>query len=485
VDVLGKDFIFIQLSHFINWEGENMNKYKSVIAVPFAILLAVLLILTACGTSETTTITAPPTTATVTTTTPITATVTTTATVATTAPTTTEVKPITLYIGGTFALTGAYAEDCAAVLAGFQDYAKYVNDNHIIAPWYTDKTIPSNITIEVLWGDDQLAADKALTIYDDLKSNGLLVERITGSPEGLALKDRLNEDRVGATSQSTSPTYLSPPQTIFTNAPIYTDQMAAAAEWFLANWQAAGNTDKPRVAYLTADSSLGRGIVIPEMQAYLEKLGYEFVGSQFVPMVPTTPPTTQLLWLKDNNVDLALGCMINPGSQPTIKEAVRLGMGPDLDYKITFVFANPAHLQVFVPAMGELGNGVVVTGDFVALDSDVAGVKFGNDLQDQYRPNNKVSHVMYLDGIIEAMTQVEALRLAMLQKPADQLTSLDVLEYGYYQIKGFSVGDITISPLTYGPGDVEGIDQVRIQQVQGGKIVEIGAYPLRHIYKHE
>ncbi|MGD0780062.1 MAG: ABC transporter substrate-binding protein [Dehalococcoidales bacterium] len=450
-----------------------MIKFRPFFAIPFAILLAVILVLTACGTSQTTTVTAPPTTATVTT------------TAATTAPSTTAAKPITLYIGGTFALTGAYAEDCAAVLAGFQDYAKYINDNHIIAPWYTDKKIPSNINFEVLWGDDQLAADKALTIYDDLKSKGLLVERITGSPEGLALKDRLNEDRIGATSQSCSPAYLSPPQTIFTNAPIYTDQMAAVAEWFLAKWKAAGNTAKPRVAYLTADSSLGRGIVIPEMQAYLEKLGYEFAGSQFVPMVPTTPPTTQLLWLKDNKVDLTLGCMINPGSQPTIKEAVRLGMGPDLAYKITFAFAYPAHLQVFVPAMGDLGNGVVVAGDFCAMDADVAGVKFANDLQNKYRPDKKVTHVMYLDGIIEAMIQVEALRLAMLQKPADKLTSLDVLEYGFFQIKNFSVGDITISPFTYGPGDVEGVDTVRLQQVQGGKIVELGSYPLRHIYKHE
>ena len=63
--------------------------------------------------------------------------------------------------------------------------------------------------------------------------------------------------------------------------------------------------------------------------------------------------------------------MINPGSQPTIKEAVRLGMGPDLAYKITFAFGNPAHLQIFLPDMGETGDGVVVAGDFCALDADV------------------------------------------------------------------------------------------------------------------
>jgi hypothetical protein len=389
-------------------------------------------------------------------------------------------KTVTLYVGGTFALTGAYAEDCAAVLAGFQDYVKYVNDNKIVAPWYKDKTIPSNVKFEVLWGDDALAADKALTIYDDLKSKGMLVERITGSPEGMALKDKLNADKIGATSQSTSPAYLAPPQTIFTNAPIYTDQMGAAGDWFMKNW--TDKSRKPRVAYLTADSTLGRGMVIPQLQSYLEGIGFEFVGAQYVPMVATAPPTTQLAWLKDNKVDLALGTMINSGTQPTIKEAVRLGMGPDLAYKITFVFANPAHLQVFVPDMGETGNGVVVTGDFCALDANVDGVKFANDLQAKYRPDKKVTHVMYLDGIIEAMTQVEALRLASTKVSPDKLTAADVLEKGFHQIKDFSDGNITVSNLTYGPGDVEGVDKVRMQQVQKGKIVEIGSFPLHGIY---
>jgi len=390
-------------------------------------------------------------------------------------------KPVTLYIGGTFALTGSYAEDCAAVLAGFQDYTQYVNDNKIVAPWYKDKKIPSNVNFSLLWGDDALAPDKALSIYDDLKSKGMLVERITGSPEGMALMGKMKEDNIGSTSQSTSPSYLSPPQNIFMNAPIYTDEMGAIAQWFLKNWK--DTTKKPRVAFLTADATLGRNIVTQEMQDYLTNLGFEFVGSQFVPMVPSSPPTTQLAWLKDNKVDLALGVMINSGTQPTIKEAVRLGMGPDLDYKITFGFGNPAHLQIFVPAMGTTGNGVIVAGDFCAQDAAVDGIKFANDLQAKYRPDKKVSNVMYLDGIIEAMTQVEAYRLAFSQVAPDKLTALDVLQKGFQQIKDFSTGGITITPLTYSATLLEGVTQVRLQQVQNGVIKEIGAYPLANIYK--
>lgn len=447
-----------------------MNKLKWLFVLTLT-LLFVAFIATSCGSSSTTTqsTSAAPATSAATSAAPAPA-----------ASTTAAAKPVKWYIGGTFALTGAYAEDCAAVLAGFQDYAKWVNDNKIIAPWYTDKKVPANVTLEVLWGDDALAADKALTIYEDLKSKGMLVERITGSPEGMALKDKLILDKIGATSQSTSPAYLNPPGNIFTNAPIYTDSMAAIAEWFLKNWK--DTTKKPRVAYLTADSTLGRGIVIPEMQAYLEKIGFEFAGAQFVPQVPTSPPTTQLAWLKENKVNLALGCMINPGSQPTIKEAVRLGMGTNLDYKITFGFANPAHLQIFVPAMGETGNGVVVAGDFCAQEAPVDGIKFGNDMQNKYRADKKNTNVMYLDGIIEAMTQVEALRLAAVKVGVDKLTAQAVLENGYQQIKDFSTGGITISNLTYAAGAPEGVSQVRLQQVQGGKIVEIGASPLRHIY---
>ncbi len=433
-----------------------MSKIKLLTILSLVIILS-LSILTACGTKTTTTV----------------------------APTATTIAAQTMYIGGTFAITGAYAEDTTAVLNGFLDYAKYVNDNHIIAPWYTDRTLDKNVTVQVLWGDDQLAPDKALTIYDDLKSKGLLTERVSSTAEGLALKEKMNADRIGATSQSTSPAYLSPPETIFTNAPIYTDSLAGAADWFISNWK--DTTRKPRVAYLSADMASGRSIDIPEMQAYLEKAGFEFAGKQFVPLVPTTPPTTQLSWLKDNKVDLAIGFMVNGGSQPTIKEAVRLGMGTDQPYKITFAFANPAHLQIFVPAMGTIGNGVVVTGDFVAWESNVAGVQFANALNSKYRAGNPVTNIMYLDGIIEAMTQVEAQRLAMAQtgKTVSQLKPVDVLEYGFYQIKNFSDGDITISPLSYGPVLVCGVSTVRIQQVQNGKIVEVGSAPLHNIYKHE
>ena len=188
------------------------------------------------------------------------------------------------------------------MLAAIEDYVKYVNETKNLAPWRKEE-FPADITLEVMWRDDELKPAKALSIYEELKAKGMLVARISGSPIALALKDRLWEDGMGATSMATGPYYLSPPQSCFTYYPIYTDSCAAVADWFKANWKEAR---KPRVAYLTADNAMGRSIEIPEMKAYLEKIGYEFVGTQYVPLVPTSPPTTQLTWLKKKVLILPL-----------------------------------------------------------------------------------------------------------------------------------------------------------------------------------
>jgi len=85
-------------------------------------------------------------------------------------------------------------------------------------------------------------------------------------------------------------------------------------------------------------------------------------------------------------------------------------------------------------------------------------------------------------GIIEAITQVEALRLALKEVPFEKLKAADILNHGFYKIKNLSTGDLTSTPLNYGPGKIEGVDQVLVQQAQKGKIVKLGVWPCHHIY---
>src|SRR5512143_2807037 len=74
-----------------------------------------------------------------------------------------------VYISGTQSLTGPYAEDSAAILTAFEDYAKYVNETNKVAAGRNEKW-PADITVEVLWRDDELKPAKALAIYEELKA---------------------------------------------------------------------------------------------------------------------------------------------------------------------------------------------------------------------------------------------------------------------------------------------------------------------------
>jgi len=384
----------------------------------------------------------------------------------------------TVYVGGTMSLTGPYAEDSAAVLAGFEDYVKYVNETKKLAPWRKEQW-PSDVTIELLWRDDELKPAKALSIYEELKAKGILVYRCSGSPIALALKDRLKQDNMGATSMTTGSFLMTPPGTIVTYYPIYTDALAAAADWFKSTWK---ENRKPRVAYLTSDNAMGKSIEIPQMKAYLEKAGFEFVGIQYIPLIPTSPPTTQLMWLKENKVDLALGVLINPNAQPAVKEMVRLGMGPHLAYKMTLAAATPAHMPVFVAAMGELGDGFVVAGGYPPWDDPSPGIKWAAELQKKYRPGKPVTHSQYFGGLVEVMTQVEALRLALQKTPVEKLTPAVVLNNGFFQIKNLDTGGISSGPLSYSSSRIEGVDKVRVDQVKKGKVSKQGVFPVRNIY---
>ena len=89
---------------------------------------------------------------------------------------------------------------------------------------------------------------------------------------------------------------------------------------------------------------------------------------------------------------------------------------------------------------------------------------------------------MYAFGMVEVMIQVEALRLALQKVPFDKLTPAEVLKNGFQRIKNFNTGELTGTPLTYGPGQIEGCGSVVLWQAQKGKVVKIGRYPLRHLY---
>ena len=155
-----------------------------------------------------------------------------------------------------------------------------------MAPWRKEKW-PSDITVEFLWRDDELKPAKALSIYEELKAKGILVYRCPGSPVALALKDRLTQDGMGATSMATGSFLMTPPGTILHLLPhLYRctrGRCRLVQERIGRNRESQGwPTSLPIIPWVSPSR-------IPEMEAYLKNDGYEFVGTQNVPLVPTSP----------------------------------------------------------------------------------------------------------------------------------------------------------------------------------------------------
>jgi hypothetical protein len=410
----------------------------------------------------------------------------------------------TAFIGGGFPLAGSpYPEDGQAVLDAFQNYAEWVNANHKISPWSTD-TFPSNIVLEVTWTNDKADPPTAITAYNDLVNKGtgtgLKMWRIDGSGVATAIMNTLITDQVAATTQACGP-YLVTPRvgTIFTTYPIYTDQMAAVADWFMTSWNtthpAGPDYVKPKVGYLT-NASFGMTVPTAEMTAYLQKIGYTVDTTvQVVPVVPATPADTAvaLSYCKDNGWNLAIGAMLVAGAVPTMKEADTLsigGFGTTYTYNMTIAQCSPAHLTIYLRDSGApatvVGNGLVIAGSYPPWTDTGEGVAFCKTLMNSYMAGGfkDTEHIMYQQGVAEAMIQVDALRLAMLNtgKNPDQLTSADIYNYGFLKIKDLDTKGIIPTTITYGPGDVEGAESVRLDQNQNGVDVLLGTWPLRHVY---
>ncbi|MFW6102134.1 MAG: ABC transporter substrate-binding protein [Chloroflexota bacterium] len=398
-----------------------------------------------------------------------------------------EEEEVTVLIGGTFPLTGPYPEDGAAVSAAFQHYAEWVNDNHKISPW--GPSFPENVILEVTSLDDAANPATAETNYETLKGQGYKMFRISGSGIATAMKDTLVADEVGATTMASGPYLLTPTVgTIFTLYPIYTDQAAGIADWFMDNWEGA---EAPRVAYLTNDS-FGQTVPTEGMNDYLESIGYEVVlGCPAVPTVPALASDTapMLSWCQDNDIDLTLGAMLVVGAVKTMTQAETMGIGWNLDYEMTVGLCSPAHLTIFLRDTGApdtvVGNGLVVAGSYPPWSDTSDGVEFCKTLVDTYGDGfEDTLHIMYQHGVVEAMIQVEAIRLALINtgKSADELTSADILTEGFYEISGLDTGGILPSTITYGPDDVEGAEKVRLDRNEDGVDVFLGAEPLRHVY---
>jgi len=354
--------------------------------------------------------------------------------------------------------TGPFAGAITVLGPIFLDYFhKYVNE---------EQGGIDGVKVKVLWADTGYKVPTEVSIYDRFVEQGIVLYVNHNTAANTVLKPKFEADKIPClTTGSVISEQLYPPGWIFFDKNDYSSQLGGLLDWFMDNWK---EDRPPKFAYLTWDAPLGRS-TMPAGHEYAEKIGYEFVGIEYMPMVPMEV-TAQLLRLQEKGADLVFGQYNSGVASVVLKDAYRLG----LTGKIQFAASGnnipmPEILELTSPGESE---GMILIDSAASWDWEVPGWKLYNHVCEMAHGKVIKNKLCVFGGVSQSMIAVEAIRLALEEVGYEHLDGLAVKEYGFETINDFSTGGLT-PPITYSAVKRRGYDAVIISQAQGGKEVAL------------
>jgi branched-chain amino acid transport system substrate-binding protein len=199
-------------------------------------------------------------------------------------------ETITLYHFGD--LSGPYAAITSPLILGAEDAVKAINEAGGIY----------GAILDLQFADDASNIDEAVAAYDRFTGQDdkpvLMISY--GSGEAEALAERFAEDEIVnlTAGLSAKAFYGEGSGYTFGLGPIYPDQLGYVMEFLVNNW----DTYKPetageeiKLAYLSWPTAFGQGALTDESRAYLEELGVEIVAEETYDVSPTADTTTAIL----------------------------------------------------------------------------------------------------------------------------------------------------------------------------------------------
>ena len=262
----------------------------------------------------------------------------------------------TISIGSSGPLSGGPAAAAfAPVIAGFQAYIEYANEQGLI---------PDH-DLTVSFGDDQY--DPALTpgvINSALDDGAHLIAGMIGTPNNLAVRDTLNEECVphleAASGDPAFGEVADYPWTMGANLPY-------DLEWKIyAEDVAKEFPDGATVAlyYVNNDA----GLVSKEgFEEAAEELGIDIVDDQTVEAAESAPPTAQLSSIAGNAPDAIVAFPL--GAQcPVFLNELANQKAANSGWEPRVYLTNTCASPLILGASGEAANGLYTSGAFAAVD---------------------------------------------------------------------------------------------------------------------
>ena len=222
-------------------------------------------------------------------------------------------------------LTGPYAAICPPILAGFTDYAEYLNKK---------KGGIDGVPVEVMWADVKQDAALCVTAYKRFKSAGALVVSAASSGQTFAIKKLLEEDRIPIVTQAMNLSlYLPPSDVIWANNVTNPGETLTQIIWFDTQvWDRAKMGRAWKMGFLIMDIAYTKG-ALPGMYNYCDVNGIEMVGTEITPP-PTLDFTTNIKRLVGAGADVIFVSQCGAASGIVLKQMLELGMLAPLEEAI-------------------------------------------------------------------------------------------------------------------------------------------------------
>jgi len=360
-------------------------------------------------------------------------------------------------IGMIAPFTGAPATAIQGAWRNMQDYFRYFEEHG--APGVA---LPPGVTIELLWGDSAFEVPRAISIYERMGEQNVVLFYLPSPVEGEGLKSRLERDEVPGIVMSVSESMMYPPGWIFTFYPTESERFAVVCAWIMENWQ---EEQPPRVALMGTDSPSGRA---PEVMGtkYAQRIGIEMLPFEVVPYLPLDV-SPQLLRLRERGADFVYLQVIWATAIPIMRDVDRLGLTDQIR------FGGMENSQSI--ALLELGP--VVEGYFAGRSAPwYEEVPIVKDMLREYRGKIDTTDGVAISLLYMFPAMIKAISTATENVGYENLSGRAVKE-AMYSIKDFDPYGLSGKGLggkvTFTPEDHRGAPVVRIYEVQGGEVVPV------------
>jgi len=308
---------------------------------------------------------------------------------------------------------------------------------------------------------------EGIEAYERQKQMGAVMMTLYGTPQTVALNQRLEQDHMPTTSPGFGISAAADGKRfpfLFPIAATYWSQGAAAVKF--AKDQLGGDLKGKKIAYIYYDNPAGKE-PMPILEALQKSEGFDL--RTFAVPPPGVELGAQIIDVTQRyHPDFVIAHLF--GRSPSVMIKGLKGAGFPLSKVVGLVWAS-AEADILAAGGWDTAEGYNTmqfagAGDDYPVRAEIKAM-YKKDGKDP--PKEMDNTVVYNRGLLQAAIQVQAITNA-LKISGGQKPTTDQVKQGLEQIHDFTLGGL-VPPLKITAEDHEGGGWVRIFQVKGGKFV--------------